>query len=264
MWCFIDECWPNQDKSELMVIGGLLVNSEFIPEIDKLIYRIKRKYFGEDRARDSQWELKGSRLLSNRSFAQDINEDSLNNRHALVKDVLGELIKEREDSESSHYIRVVASAVFGKKPQLLCPDLRNAPLPYKKLCLSINKAVQDHDAGRKAVQIFDQRVKVQTELAITLRNFNAGLALKHVHPTPFFGVSHATSCLQVADIVVYIIAKCFSGNKEFVPFYSLVKRLQWDGIENGAMLYGINSWEEGEDGRYRSTSPKKKKSRNSD
>lgn len=253
MWCFFDESWPSDHKGDLLVVAGILVNDEFLPTLDKLVYKVKKKYFGEEKAKDPNNELKGTQLLSNYSFklaTERLKEVGYVRNHALVKDLLGELVKEREDAESINYIRIFASAVFGEKPQLLCPDMNKTPTPYRWLCKNISRAVAEFDSNRRAILIYDQRFKVQTSLAITLKNFNHGLHVPNLHPVPYFGVSHATPCLQISDVIVYVIAKHLSGDKRFQQYYNLIKRLQWTMEDDGKLYYGINSWKEGPAGVY--------------
>jgi hypothetical protein len=253
MWCFFDESWAVTATSRLLVVAGLLVNSEFLPKLDDQLYRTKRKYFGQEHAKNRAYELKGKDLLSNASFRMAERLDSERafvHNHAVVKELLGYLVKEKEDDSSPHYIRVFASAVLGPNPQLLCPDLRRIPPPYKWLCLNISRAVAEAAPDKNAVLIYDQRFQVQTGLAITLKGFNSGLGIKNLHPTPYFGVSHATPCLQLSDIIVFIISRHLAGDRRFQPFYNLVKRLQWTAEVDGRLLYGINSWLEPSQGAY--------------
>lgn len=253
MWCFFDESWPDDNKGDLVVVAGILVNDEFLPALDRLVFKLKRKYLGEENAKNPESELKGTHLLSNFTFKlaqQPPDKVPYVKNHALVKDLLGELIKERDDNESNNYIRVFASAVSGNRPELLCPDMKRIPVPYKWLCQNISRAVEQYDNSRRAVLIYDQRFRVQTSLAITIKNFNLGLRIGNLHPVPYFGVSHATPCLQISDVIVYIIAKHLAGDRRFQPFYDLVKRLQWTDEVDGRLFYGINSWKESTAGYY--------------
>lgn len=253
MWCFFDESWPDDKKEQLVVVAGMLVNEEFLPNLDRLIYATQKKYFGEEHAKDPKIEFKGNQLLSNASFklAQRIQgSGTFVRNHAAVKDILGYLVKEREDHGSPHYIRVFASAVFGDKPQLLCKDHKKIPTPYRILCQNISTAVAECDASKRAILIYDQRFEAQTGLAITLKGYNAGLKIANLHPAPYFGVSHASACLQISDIIVYIIARHLAGDKRFEPFYDWIRRLQWMSESAGKLYYGINSWRETSPGTF--------------
>lgn len=260
MWCFFDESWPGSRKNELLVIAGILVNEEILNDLDGLLYQVRSKYYGKEHAKNASFELKGKDLLSNSSFRLLSRGDiPYVKNHAVVKDILGWLIKEREDKKSNNYIRVFASVVYGDNPQLLCPDTRKIPWPYRILCRNISTAVANTYPSRRAILIYDQRFQTQTELAITLRQFNQALKVPNIHPVPYFGVSHAVPALQISDIIVYIIARYFNGDDRFLPFYELVKRLQWSGVVGGKNFFGINSWRELADGRYEKIKPKRKR-----
>lgn len=217
MWCFIDETWISHSQIPnytVGVIAGILAEDAILPQLDKLLYAVQRKYYGQDHAKDPSRELKGESLLSNMAFSlEERNVRSINLN--IVKEILNYL---NAQGKEGRYLKLFASAVYGQRPQLLCPDPKNMPLPYRTICRNISRAVADFDENQTAIMVYDQRFKAQTGLAIAMKAFVQGLKIPNLHPVPYFGVSHATPALQVSDILVHIIGKSGRDTVDFNLF----------------------------------------------
>jgi len=247
MWCFFDETWIEHTKIpdfKVGVFAGILTEEDFLPKLERLLYGVRRKYFGAENAKNPSYELRGSDLLSNNSFRLE-QKYGYSRNLSIVREIISYL-----QSEDEHYIRFFASAVYGRNPRLLCPEPKNIPWPYRTLCLNISRAVAEYAPERRAVAIYDQRFQAETGIAIAMKAFIQGLGLPNLHPVPYFGVSHATPGLQVADILTHIVGKQWAKNRNFQLFYDQVKQLQWTKTEGVRTIYGVNTWYEADDGRY--------------
>jgi len=248
MWCFFDESWilhAARPDYRVGVFAGILTEEAYLAQLDRVLYAVRKKYYGKDHARDYSRELHGNQLLSNSAFRIE-QKTGFSKNLSVVREILAYLLQ-----TNSHYLKVFASVVYGGDPKLLCPDPRQIPHPYKIIIQNVSTAVADFDNSRRAITIYDQRVKAQNGIAVAVKAFIQGRNIPHLHPVPYFGVSHASPALQVSDIITHIIAKRWAGHKHIYSFYEQVKNLQWTKeIEGHLRHYGINTWYEDREGRY--------------
>lgn len=244
MWFFVDECWlDNPAGGKAAVLGGLLITEEFASELDKALYRIRKKYFGIEHAKNPDAELKASNLLSNSAFRlkERHPEQEIKNIR-VVEDVLGFLIRQKETDPTS--INVFASIVKGTSPQLICPDPKSIPRYFAQLVRNVSAATIAHDAGKITKLIFDQRFNAQKEISVGIKGFVKGLGVSNIHPVPYFGSSHASAPIQTVDIITHIIAKRKIGRREFIDLYDMVEQLQWRETVGSKTNYGIRKYTE--------------------
>lgn len=216
-WCYFDESWKeNHDTSEFVgVLGGCIGPFSAFQKLEREMFKIRRKYYGRDHAKDASKELKGNSLLNRRSFK--------------YKTVLGysqNLCVAREVLEwvTQSRIQFIGVSVYGDtKPELLSPEPKQLAEPFKRLCKIAEAALP---SKRKAHLVFDQRLGAQQGIAIGIKNYLAGRSRNGMgsalHSEPLFGVSHVMAGLQLADIVSYTIASHNSGNNDISPFYRLI------------------------------------------
>jgi hypothetical protein len=248
MWCFFDESWmqhATRDQYRVGVFAGILTEEGFLDHLDRMLFAVRQKYYGREHARDYTRELHGTKLLSNNAFRLE-QKTGFSTNLSIVREVLAYLLQREE-----YYLRVFASVVYGRDPKLLCPEPRRIPHPYKIIIQNVSEAVRDFDEKRRAITIYDQRVKTQNGIAVAVKSFIQGRDIPNLHPVPYFGVSHASPALQVSDLITHIIAKRWAGQKHVFPFYEQVKNLQWTKkVNTSTTYYGINTWYEDHDGRY--------------
>ena len=103
--------------------------------------------------------------------------------------------------------------VFGTNPHLGVTGPRNLDLPYRELMERIS--AEGVKRNREVKLVFDQRFGAHTGIAIGIHGFLQGVRLPMIYPFPYFGVSHVTPCLQVADIGAYILGRRAIGDERF-------------------------------------------------
>lgn len=230
MWCFVDESWHEGKKEEVGVLAGAIGPKEDFENLEHKLYQIRRKYFGEDHARDHMRELKGKDLLSNHSFA--LLDEGYSKNLTVAREVI-------EWVRTDSHIRVIGVTVYGNtRPPLLAPRAKQLTRPFKELCIRLNAHVPP---GKKGFLIFDQRIGAQEEISIAVRNYLAGLPAPHrVVPYPLIGVSNVWAGIQLADIVAHILGRYAVGNDKFLEWYKRVKSIQTEG-ENHLKhhMYGL-------------------------
>ena len=66
MWLFVDETWSPQSLCPAFgIMLGVLVQHDQLEQLDRFLFAVRRKYYGEDHARNLHHELKGKDLFSN-------------------------------------------------------------------------------------------------------------------------------------------------------------------------------------------------------
>jgi hypothetical protein len=195
MWCFVDESWHKAANEHVGVLAAVVGPKLDFDELGRLLFRVRKKYYGEDHARDLSSELKGTSLFSNFSFKQQ--------QAGFSKNLL--VAREAFEWAATSNIRFVGICVYGDTaPPLLTPNLKSLATPFRELCVRILSHVPDHQNGQL---IFDQRLGAQEEISIAVHNYLAGIKENHrLIPNPFVGVSNVWPGLQLADLAAYISA----------------------------------------------------------
>jgi len=115
MWCFVDESWHKGRTEEIGVLAGVLGPRAAFERLARAMYAIRRKYYGEDHARDLRRELVGSSLFSNLSFRHQGKGYSKN--LAVAREVV--------EWARGHGIRIVGITVYGNsRPPASRPDTK--------------------------------------------------------------------------------------------------------------------------------------------
>lgn len=241
MWCFVDESWsPDGYTPRFGVICGVLILDEQLPQLDDFVFATRRKYFGKANAKDRRLDLKGKDMLSNHVLRLWSRTRTLPRNICVVKEILG-----LPHRFPDFYMRVFASTVFtstGRHPALVSPDPKSLAIPFKSMIENVSRAAREYGA-RSVDLVFDQRVHAQTDIAIAIANFVAGMGVKNVRPYPYFAVSNVSPGVQVADIFGHLLAKQAQGVRQVRTLYAELRKLQWQSTTR-PRRYGLNRFSE--------------------
>ena len=229
-WCFIDESWHDGANEKIGVLAAVVCSRATNELLQREMYRVRKKYFGEENARDLKSELKGKNLFSNASIAH-VKEHGFSRNLAVAREII-EISKKAD-------IRIAVGVVYGKDtPPLLSPQPKILAPPFRELCVRIRSQMK---AGHLCQLVFDQRLGAQEGISIAVHNYLAGLAPPHrIFPHPLIGVSNIFAGLQFADMVAHIIARYSSGDDRFLLWYRLLSALQIEGVDHrGNPVFGL-------------------------
>ncbi len=67
-WCYVDESWAETEKEKMGVLAAAVGPQDAFERLDRFMYKMRRKYYGEEHARNRERELKGADLFSSNSF----------------------------------------------------------------------------------------------------------------------------------------------------------------------------------------------------
>jgi hypothetical protein len=221
VWCFVDESWHNSGDEHVGVLAAVLGTEKAFINLDSQMFKIRRKYYGEEHARNLSRELKGISLFANNSFkmlAKHGYSKNLSVAHEIFSWV----------QMHSPQIRTITISVYGKrKPPLLASDPKHLSRPFKELCLRVLAGIPK---GERCQMVFDQRVGAQEDIAISVMNYLAGMKQNHqLNACPLMGVSNTIGGLQFADLVAYVLGRYNSGDKRFLRYYRMLNKLQFHG-----------------------------------
>lgn len=189
--------------------------------LGRLIYAVRKKYYGETNARDLRSELKGKDLFTNFAFKQQ--EAGYSKNLSVAREVL-EWVAHSE-------IRFVGVCIFGDaRPPLLTLDLKALSTPFRELCVRILAHIPESQTGQL---IFDQRLGAQEDISVAVHNYLAGIREnQRLLPHPLIGVSNVWPGLQLADIAAFILGKYAAGDDRLGFYYRRISRLQTDGTDH--------------------------------
>lgn len=249
MRCYFDESWQTIDSDlRVGIIFGLLINKKLISQLDNFLYRIRKKYYGKEHAKDKNRELKGNRLLSNRIFRiANKNPGVMPINHCVVM----EIISWCNNLPSNIAPKVFASFVYGTDPHLRCLDTKRLDLPFMDICIKISRAASEIDKDGFVTLIFDERWGAQSGIAIAIYNFIRGVGVQNINPTPYFAVSNVDPGVQLADIFAYIAVKRAAKDTRFKKWYNNISTLQWKGTIDNKKRWGFQRYEIIEEGKYK-------------
>jgi hypothetical protein len=238
VWCFIDESWsPEGYRPRFGVVLGVLLLNDQLPELEQFLFGIRRKYFGTPHAKDRRRDLKGKELLSRYALDLWSKNHSVPRNICVVREILA-LPKRRPD----FFLQVFAATVYRQdatRPALASPDHKHLAEPFVSLIQNVSVAAYERFPTRSVNLVFDQRMCVQTELAIAVTNFIAGRRLRNVSPYPYFAVSNVSPGIQVADIFAHIIAKRAQKIGKVMHLYNELTSLQWVSKGVRPQRYGL-------------------------
>ncbi|MCP5534777.1 MAG: DUF3800 domain-containing protein [Akkermansiaceae bacterium] len=240
-WCFIDESWRDGVDEKIGVLAATVGPARDFQKLDAKMYQVRKKYLGEDHAKDRTSELKGTQLLSNNSFKM-LDQHGFSKNLCVVREIL-EFVKTTQ-------IRYIGVTVYGnKKPSLLAPHARDLARPFKELCYKLEAAIPRGQAG---IIVFDQRVGAQEGISVAISNYLSGIpGRKKLHPDPLVGVSNVHAGLQLADIAAFILGKRAAQDKRIEPFYRILSASKLETTNSqGKTIYGFVRFQQHEDGRF--------------
>ncbi len=229
-WCYIDESWQNNEGGEqIAVLAAVIGGQEDFRSLDPFLFRIRRKYFGEEHAKDRTRELKGNKLLASTSFRMQ-DKHGYSQNLAVAREILEWLARSK--------LRVIGVTVYGdRQPSLLAREAKQLDRPFKELCLRVKHAIPENEQG---FMVFDQRVGAQEPISIAISNYLAGMPDNdNLYPHPLVGVSNVHNGVQVADLAAYVLGRWASGDERFKTFYNLISSCQWRGIIQGKNKFGL-------------------------
>jgi len=221
MWCFIDESWHVAENEHVGTLAAAVGSRGDFEELARFLFRVRKKYYGEENARDLRNELKGANLFSNHSFKQQTAGYSKN--ISLAREVVEWL--------SASKIRLVGICIYGdSRPTLLSPNLKSLSTPFRELCVRILSHIPAHATGQL---VFDQRLGAQEDISIAVFNYLAGIVdNQRLNPHPLIGVSNVWPGLQLADIVAHILGRYASNDKRLAFFYNKIIKVQTVGTDH--------------------------------
>ena len=229
-WCYIDESWREGGAEKIGVLAATVGSDNDFENLDNKMYQVRRKYLGDDNARDKTSEIKGSQIFSNYSFKQQQRHQFSKNL-ALAREVL-EFVK-------TTTICYVGVTVYGsQQPSLLAPRAKDLARPFKELCNRLKLAIPDKERG---LMVFDQRVGAQEGISVAISNYLAGMDDdKALHPHPLVGVSNIHAGLQLADMAAFVLGKWADGDERFLKYYKFLSYSQLQAKnEKGKKRYGL-------------------------
>jgi hypothetical protein len=221
MWCFIDESWQEGKNEHIGTLVAALGSKSDFDELATLLYRVRKKYYGDANAHDLRSELKGLNLFSNQSFK--LQKLGYSKNLCLVREVVEWL--------STSKIRLVGICIYGdSRPALLSPNLKSLSTPFRELCVRILSHIPPPAIGQL---VFDQRLGAQEDISIAVFNYLAGIKEGlRLNPHPLIGVSNVWPGLQLADIVAHILGRYAAGDNRFVFYHNKIIKVQTVGKDH--------------------------------
>ena len=215
-WCYIDESWRDGPDHKIGVLAATVGTAKDFQRLDRVMYRLRRKYISDENAKNRSSELKGTQLLGNNSF-------KMQEKHNLSKNLcLARELLEFVPTTSIRYIGVTVLAE--KQPDLLAPDARDLSRPFKELCLRLEAAIPKNQKG---IMVFDQRVGAQEGISVAIANYLSGMTEQtKLYPAPLVGVSNVHAGLQLADIAAFILGKHAAQDRKIEQFRRLLMKSQ--------------------------------------
>lgn len=244
MWFFVDESWsPDGVRPSFGLLSGILVEENKLPSLEDFLFSVRKKYYGQEHARDYRRDIKGKDLLSNQMLRLWASSGSMPNNICIAKEMLT-----FPKMNPEVFFKTFASVIFSDnehKPDLLSPDPKRLSHPIRILIENVAEAAASYSAEKQVKLVFDQRLGSQEGLAIAMKHFIAGTRKSNIHPYPYFAVSNISPGIQFADVFATILSKNIQGFRELHQFYLGWRDLQWLSQEGVApRRYGLNSWDE--------------------
>lgn len=231
MWCYVDESWQKNDREHIGVLAAMVGPEDVFEKLDRQLFHLRKKYYGEEHARDMMRELKGTSLLSNNSF-------KMHEQHGYSKNLT--IAHEVFSWVALHApeLKLISISVYGdKKPPLLAPDPKKLARPFRELCVRINAAIPK---GKCCQLVFDQRVSAQEGIAVAVVNYLAGMKENtRIRKHPLMGVSNTIGGLQLADMAAYVMGKYNSGDDRFLRYYKMLSKFQLHAEQDSRVLHGF-------------------------
>jgi hypothetical protein len=222
-WCFIDESWHETPDEKIGVLAAIVCPWRTHEKLTREMFHLRKKYFGEEHARDCTRELKGLDLFSNYAFRM-VEKHGFSKNLTVAREVL--------EFAKRNSIRVAAGTIYreNKQPALLAPNPKLLAAPFRELCKRLLAHLSDDS---RALLVFDQRLGAQENISISIHNYLAGLSdgRNRIRPVPLVAVSNVCAGLQLADIAASVIGRHATGDNRFVPWHKMVSALQIEAFD---------------------------------
>ncbi|OGV44363.1 MAG: hypothetical protein A2X48_08705 [Lentisphaerae bacterium GWF2_49_21] len=215
---------------------GIAIPEKEMGRVSEEVYRIKKKHFGVDFAKEM--EIKGKDLFKNYVFrlaAKGIESKNLNFSKDLIHYIRGKKLK------------IFGCVCFEKSIQRFeCEDVRALDMTFRYLFERIDTFMKIEHSDSMAKLIFDDRdygINRKNSEAIT--NFflrtSKGSSMDSIIKTPFFAISQSQNVgLQLADFVTTVIGLKYANETKIEPYYADLKKSVYSYYdENDRFISGI-------------------------
>jgi hypothetical protein len=236
MWCFFDESYPTEGGVTSVI--ACLMRNETVRILDEILYAAKRRHYGQVHAKDLSREIKGSALLSNYSFKMLANKQKYSRNIEIAKDILRACAELPPD----HTIQVFGAAIYGGKDVLKRVHSGRLGFPIVEMLRRISVAAAEMEPTRSVNLVFDESL-TDTNVAISVTRFVAGVSLQNVSQFPLIGLSHVTPGIQLADLGAYILGRRAVGDDRFSVWLTRLRNMEWTGQIGGHQRMGIQRWD---------------------
>jgi hypothetical protein len=240
---FVDETGQDRRKSPYEVLGGVAVEDSRIWSLITALQQTEIEHFGRRTTR-AQEELKARKLLKAKTFEHAAQLDPIppSERMSLAKAALDEGEAAKREGRPSKHTRVQLTALAQAKVAFCLRVLevcvqhqarafasivdRDAPAPpsrhvlrkdYTYLFERFFYYLEDMPPSQHGIVVFDELERSQSHLLVEqmaeyfVKTKVGRLRSSRVLPEPMFVHSDLTSLVQVADLIVYIVAWAFRG-----------------------------------------------------
>ncbi len=223
MLFFIDESWQStQDgKYKVGILSAVQIKSHDFNECSKQVFLMKTKNLGIS---GGNLELKG--VQSFRPYIFRLEKKGVVSRELnVVRDVLAYM--------DSMGMKLFASVVFEERElDLACANVNQLERPFFYLFERVDLFMKENHPGLMAKIIFDDRgIQANKKISASVGNFfhkcSAGQAFDSIIKVPFFGISTENVGIQLADLIAHVLGKRFTGNKEIIPFFRQLKKMEF-------------------------------------
>ena len=182
------------------------------------VFAVRRPY--HDRVLPEEGEIKGAELLGNATF-KSIEKQGFSYQYNLAEELLQFTIRARYP--------IFAVVCFDPGfHSFACRDEALLDRTFKCLLSRVNRYAECCNSGAIVKLVFDDRTHtINRDNAKAITNFlvksPVGRGYTNILPYPFFAVSQAHNYgLQLADVLVTVIAKHFAGDKRIDALWNLL------------------------------------------
>ena len=242
MWCFLDESYP--PEGGVTAIAGCLMQTRAVQRLDRELFVARRTHFGDEHARDLHRELKGKDLLSRQSFIRLARHGEQKN-HAVASDVLDACVRIR----GTHPIYVFGAVVYGAHDLLTTVTEKKLMKPLTHILNLVSSSAGMINPRDRVNLVFDEQLGTRADVAIRARQFIAGVELPNVSPYPLSAVSNVSPGIQLADLCAFILGRQAIGDRNFLPWMSKLRRLEWRGHVHRRGQHGLAIFQRNGDGQ---------------
>ena len=198
---------PNDDTN-VMVLGGFSIPSEYVPGFSKRVAGAKRRFFGQ-RGDPGRWELKSNVIVRTKSLRRRKN-----------RRFLDELMRILADSECT-----VLSASIDKS-KMYHPMNLWTTMPLQMQSLLEHFAAECGVSGQAGMVVSDwssHSLDAHASRCATTYIISRRL---HIHPTLYFANLSSSHAIQVADLLTGIRRRHLEGDLRMTPYAEELGRIR--------------------------------------